>query len=358
MALTNLRIMQAVLENILNQEVTFVKNKDDRNANSDANELYRHFYKVTGFDLLYCLQQYEEYSDFKAKFDRANGIVPGAVASSKKAAIKPWEGQITAKTLIQTIKMDVRSTDTITSIKNKIRDKEEVALNLQRVYYKEKQLEDDKTLADYNISKGAQLNMMLRMTPCMHIYVKTLAGTRLRLEVEEGDTVSNIKNIVQEKEGLPANQQRLVYQGQNLRDGQTLKYYGIGENHVVYLLLKLRQGNQFFAKTPTGKLVTLDLGLNDKLEAAKTQIFNKEYIPIAKQIISFPANKELDDRKTFKDYNLQKEDTLELTFKTKDRYIFNEVDVFDPAFDFDFTELNDAGKTFRRGGRNYERPCG
>jgi len=187
------------------------------------------------------------------------------------------------------ISLEVNLSDNIKVVKDKIYEKEGIFPLQQILYFKEKKLEDNLSLSNYNIQKGSTLHLVLRKLEDIYfIYIKTLSGKIISLEVNQSDDVKVVKEKIYKQEGILPSQQHLIYAGKKLKDNLPLSNYNIQKESTLHLILRLSLDKYtIFVNILNGKIISLVVNQSDNIKVVKEKIYEQEGILPSQQLLIF-----------------------------------------------------------------------
>ncbi|XP_040248345.1 polyubiquitin 11-like [Aegilops tauschii subsp. strangulata] len=177
----------------------------------------------------------------------------------------------------KTITLKVTGSDTIYDVKAKIQAKEDIPACHQRLKYENELLVGRCTLEHYNMEESSTLTLDL-VTHGMHIFVRTLTGKIMTIEVERKDSIYSVNAKVFDETGIPPSRKRLVFAGHGLEDVRTLVDYNVQNESTLHVesCLRRRCGMRISVKTVTGKSVIEHLFTHRKpIDSIKGRIYSE-----------------------------------------------------------------------------------
>lgn len=232
----------------------------------------------------------------------------------------------------KTTRLEVEYSDTIHNMKAKIYDN--IPLDQLTLLLDGKQLDDTRTLADYGVNRRCTLYLVLDGTiaDCyiheepttfsllfgsmgpMKILVKILTEKKIKLEVNRCDTIAKIKAKIEDKEGVPSCEQRLLFLGKQLEDSLTIADCCIYWYSVIHLIHEYK-GMKINITTLSGNnTISLQVDSSDTVGHLKAKIKDEEGISLDNHGLLF-TGKQLQDSRTLADYNICNNSILQLVHR-------------------------------------------
>lgn len=201
------------------------------------------------------------------------------------------------------IPIDVEPDDTVQMVKKKVEDETGIPVPTQTLRFDGDKLADPTTLASNGIKHGDTLDL-----DPMKIFVKKPDGTKIELTVSPSNTISNIKDMVEDEEGIPVDDQNMEFDGKDLEDGPTLMDYDIKDGDTIDLVpmeIIVRHWNNaifYFEVEPNN---TIDM-IKDLVQKRPPKIAKEE------QKMTFKELPIKDDDKTLRHYSIKHRDVIQL----------------------------------------------
>ena len=204
----------------------------------------------------------------------------------------------------------VDSDDSVKNVKKKIQDKTGIPLEQQELVLRTSfaTLSDEGTLSDYNIHNCCVLYLVVDASLLnIEIAIRMLTGRMITLTVTQKSTIGSVKTEIEHREGIPSDQQLLVFDGIVTKDDDQLEEYQIEHKSILDLGEKVMK---IFIKTLSGMIVELNVLPSDTIGMVKREREKVEGFPPGKIPILAYDGRQLDDDATLAQHNIQKSSTL------------------------------------------------
>ncbi|KAJ3690519.1 hypothetical protein LUZ61_019683 [Rhynchospora tenuis] len=230
----------------------------------------------------------------------------------------------------------VESKQTVGMLKEMIEDAECISIDNMTLKFDDKELGDSQTLANCNIQEDSTLVVGSRED--IRIYIQTWAGITITLDTKKSETVSNLKRIISDQEGIDLHKQNLILDGNklddsydsciladcNIQNNSRLKFVVCSDRCVVDhtdredLVKRRKKGIQILLKPLTGEAISLEVQSSDTIGNVKAVIQDNTGIPPDRQKLIF-AGKELENGHTLAEYKIYYNSTIHIIVRPRGR---------------------------------------
>lgn len=208
--------------------------------------------------------------------------------------------------------------DTIRDLKQKLFYQVNNPPSQQRLIYRGKQLDDDKSLQSYSIGNNAVIRYLPKLKEEIQLNCSIFTGQLLALSVELDQSIYHVKELLHQQAGIPIDKQRLMLVNKQLKDSETLRFYGMQDNDTISMVLKLPRRIHLHVKRNQEETITVEVESNDTVADIKEMIFTNTGMPPNRQRLTYHG-KVMQDSTRVDDYGLQYYDTVYLIQRLKSK---------------------------------------
>ena len=220
--------------------------------------------------------------------------------------------------MMKTVPLDVKSTDTIDQIKSQISALEGIDSSQQALFFAGNQLEKDNRLADYNIMANSCVDLYVTDGMLISVSIPSV-GKTIKLNLTKSQSVADVKAVIEQKGGIPLDEQILMYGCQKLEDNKLLSQCGLSNGHTLHVLVYPTDRLRISVDVDGERTVNLDVKIWYTVADVKLMIDTLEGLPASTQILMHTqpggADTVLKDIETLQNQRIKNNDIVTLYLK-------------------------------------------
>ncbi|CAL4917143.1 unnamed protein product [Urochloa decumbens] len=216
--------------------------------------------------------------------------------------------------MVKEVALDVKCTDTVDQIKSKISSIEGIEKSQQVLFFGGKHLENNRRLADYNIMTNSSVDLYVTDGIQMSVSIPSV-GKIIKLNLKKSQSVADVKAEIEQKGGIPLDEQILMYGGQQLEDHKMLSQCGLSNGHALHVLVCPTDKLRISVNVDGERTVNLDVKSWYTVADVKLMIETSEGLPACSQILmrtQYGSAETLKDTETLQNQHIRNNDTLML----------------------------------------------